>query len=85
MDGNFCSLQNCNGQTNDSITKFHSCPSKPFADDPEVIQLSYNSFKQAQTIAFAALAILGQRSAHSFPMGPVIAEPDRTYRPYIVS
>jgi hypothetical protein len=27
------------------------------------------------TIAFAALAILGHKSAHSFPMGPVIAEP----------
>ena len=27
------------------------------------------------TIALAALAILGQRSAHSFPMGPVIADP----------
>jgi hypothetical protein len=26
-------------------------------------------------MAFAALAILGQRSAHSLPMGPVIAEP----------
>eukprot|EP00249_Psilotum_nudum_P034363 c53325_g1_i1 orf=71-685(-) len=28
-----------------------------------------------QTIAFAALAILGHRSAHSFPIGPVIADP----------
>lgn len=27
------------------------------------------------TIALAALAILGHKSAHSFPMGPVIAEP----------
>jgi len=26
----------------------------------------------------AALAILGQRSAHSFPIGPVIAEPTIT-------
>jgi len=26
-------------------------------------------------MALAALAILGQRSAHSFPIGPVIAEP----------
>jgi hypothetical protein len=28
-------------------------------------------------MAFAALAILGQRSAHSLPMGPVIADPAR--------
>jgi hypothetical protein len=28
-------------------------------------------------MAFAALAILGQRSAHSLPMGPVIAEPTK--------
>ena len=28
-------------------------------------------------MALAALAILGQRSAHSFPIGPVIAEPGR--------
>ena len=28
-----------------------------------------------QTIALAALAILGHKSAHSFPIGPVIAEP----------
>jgi hypothetical protein len=27
-------------------------------------------------MALAALAILGQRSAHSFPIGPVIAEPE---------
>lgn len=26
-------------------------------------------------MALAALAILGHKSAHSFPMGPVIAEP----------
>lgn len=26
-------------------------------------------------MALAALAILGHRSAHSFPIGPVIAEP----------
>lgn len=26
-------------------------------------------------MALAALAILGHRSAHSFPMGPVIADP----------
>jgi len=26
-------------------------------------------------MAFAALAILGQRSAHSLPIGPVIADP----------
>lgn len=26
-------------------------------------------------MAFAALAILGHKSAHSFPIGPVIAEP----------
>lgn len=31
--------------------------------------------RKSYTIALAALAILGQRSAHSFPMGPVIAEP----------
>ena len=31
-----------------------------------------------QTIALAALAILGHRSAHSFPMGPVIADPENT-------
>lgn len=30
-------------------------------------------------MAFAALAILGQRSAHSLPMGPVIAEPGKEY------
>lgn len=29
----------------------------------------------SQTIALAALAILGHRSAHSFPMGPVMADP----------
>lgn len=29
-------------------------------------------------MAFAALAILGQRSAHSFPIGPVIADPKKT-------
>jgi len=29
-------------------------------------------------MALAALAILGQRSAHSFPIGPVIAEPRNT-------
>jgi hypothetical protein len=35
-----------------------------------------NNFKQSsQTMAFALLAILGQRSAHSFPTGPVIADP----------
>jgi len=27
-------------------------------------------------MAFAALAILGHRSAHSFPIGPVIADPN---------
>lgn len=27
------------------------------------------------TMALAALAILGHKSAHSFPMGPVIADP----------
>jgi hypothetical protein len=37
---------------------------------------SLNNFKQrSQTMAFALLAILGQRSAHSFPTGPVIADP----------
>lgn len=35
---------------------------------------SYNLYG-SHTIALAALAILGHRSAHSFPMGPVIAEP----------
>ncbi len=30
---------------------------------------------QTQTIALAALAILGHKSAHSFPIGPVIADP----------
>jgi hypothetical protein len=30
-----------------------------------------------QTIALAALAILGHKSAHSFPMGPVMAEPEQ--------
>lgn len=30
---------------------------------------------RSQTIALAALAILGHKSAHSFPMGPVIADP----------
>jgi hypothetical protein len=30
---------------------------------------------QAQTMALAALAILGHKSAHSFPIGPVMAEP----------
>lgn len=33
---------------------------------------------EAHTMAFAALAILGHRSAHSFPMGPVIADPAGT-------
>lgn len=28
-------------------------------------------------MALAALAILGHRSAHSFPMGPVIADPEK--------
>lgn len=28
-------------------------------------------------MALAALAILGQRSAHSFPIGPVIADPKK--------
>jgi hypothetical protein len=28
-------------------------------------------------MAFAALAILGHRSAHSLPIGPVIADPAR--------
>lgn len=28
-------------------------------------------------MALAALAILGQRSAHSLPIGPVIAEPTK--------
>jgi hypothetical protein len=28
-------------------------------------------------MAFAALAILGQRSAHSLPIGPVMADPAR--------
>jgi hypothetical protein len=31
--------------------------------------------KEKEQLALAALAILGQRSAHSFPIGPVIAEP----------
>jgi len=31
----------------------------------------------AHTIALAALAILGHKSAHSFPMGPVIADPEK--------
>jgi len=34
-----------------------------------------------QTMALAALAILGQRSAHSFPIGPVIAEPENQNKP----
>ena len=33
-----------------------------------------------QTIALAALAILGHKSAHSFPMGPVMAEPEKIAR-----
>ena len=28
-------------------------------------------------MALAALAILGRRSAHSFPIGPVMAEPEQ--------
>lgn len=32
---------------------------------------------RTQTMAFAALAILGHKSAHSFPIGPVIAEPEQ--------
>lgn len=32
----------------------------------------------SQTIALAALAILGHKSAHSLPIGPVIAEPALT-------
>lgn len=31
----------------------------------------------SHTIALAALAILGHKSAHSFPIGPVIAEPKK--------
>jgi len=31
--------------------------------------------KEKEQLALAAFAILGQRSAHSFPIGPVIAEP----------
>jgi len=34
----------------------------------------------AHTIALAALAILGHKSAHSFPMGPVIADPAKDIR-----
>jgi len=37
---------------------------------------SLKNFRQSsQTMAFALLAILGHRSAHSFPTGPVIADP----------
>lgn len=30
-------------------------------------------------MALAALAILGHRSAHSFPIGPVMAEPEQKH------
>lgn len=33
-------------------------------------------------MAFAALAILGHKSAHSFPMGPVMADPELDKRQY---
>lgn len=33
-------------------------------------------------MALAALAILGHRSAHSLPMGPVIADPETCSRIY---
>jgi hypothetical protein len=42
-----------------------------------IIQKSKHIPTSSQTMAFAALAILGQRSAHSLPIGPVIAEPAR--------
>ena len=42
----------------------------------QTIYSSLNNLKQSsQTMAFALLAILDQRSAHSFPTGPVIAYP----------
>lgn len=36
---------------------------------------SYQKPISTQTMALAALAILGHKSAHSFPMGPVMADP----------
>lgn len=39
-----------------------------------------NPREYTQTMAFAALAILGHKSAHSFPIGPVMAEPEDTKR-----
>ena len=43
----------------------------------EITQKFQHIPTSSQTMAFAALAILGQRSAHSLPMGPVIAEPTK--------
>ncbi|KAF3777880.1 Histone-lysine N-methyltransferase [Nymphaea thermarum] len=39
-----------------------------------------NRLTEVKTIAFAALAILGHKSAHSFPIGPVIADPGLTFQ-----